>query len=127
MKNKENIENLAKKTVKELFCEKSSPLQQAGTARLFFDELTNLLSDGDSAPTRISSPNVLIEVIDSSTGKLYRRYLELDFHETGNGIRLRGEDIGGNPAEIVFLSNTAIEQIKELQGFGPDLPRCEDE
>lgn len=126
MKNKKNMKAFAQKTIHELLGEENSPLQNSLLLRLFFDEIANLLSDADSLPREISSPNVLVEVIDERTGRLYRRYLELAFNETGNGIRLCGEDIGGKPSEIVFLSNTAIEQIKELRGLGPDSPRCED-
>lgn len=75
----------------------------------------------------ISSPNAVVEVVDSNTGMLFRRYLELEYSENDNGIRLIGEDLGGNGTSIVFLSAAALEKLRDLRGAGRDNPRCKEE
>ena len=70
----------------------------------------------------ISSSVVTITVTDDKTGQIFTRSLPIDYFENDNGIRLRGENIQGQPIELVFLSNSALEKIKDLTGQGPDEP-----
>ncbi|MGF7011734.1 hypothetical protein M2146_002282 [Lachnospiraceae bacterium PF1-22] len=95
--------------------------------RELFDEITDLLKEEQPEATHLLAPNAVVEIIDQDSHVLYRRYLELAFEETGNGLRLMGDDMAGNPAGIVFLSNSALAQMKDLQGSGPDKPRCNHE
>ncbi len=73
---------------------------------------------------KIKAQSVIVEVSDQETGKLFRRNLPLNYLETDNGIILSGETSDGNPSDIVFLSDTALEKINDLTGNGPDSPRC---
>lgn len=96
--------------------------EQAELARKLFDSLTNELQK-DSSPTDfIAAPNVVVEIADKQTGQLYRRYLELEYQENDNGIRLLGENMSAEPAQIVFLSSNALHKMHELRGNGPDEP-----
>lgn len=125
MKDKYNMKQEAEKIAKELSESGKNSQEKALLLRELFDTLTDMLFHEKENATHISSPNALVEILDRNTGRLYRRYLELSCEETANGIRLIGEDIGGKPVQIVFLSNSAIEQMKDLQGSGANHPRCE--
>ena len=70
----------------------------------------------------ISASSVTVSVTDDSTGRTFSRTLPIDYFENANGIRLQGEDMQGQPAEIVFLSSTALNKIKDMTGKGPDSP-----
>lgn len=121
------VETLAAYAVREITKKADTAGEQAQLARALFDAISDALSHPSPEPTHIGAPNAAVEVIDSASGVLYRRYLELAYDETVNGLRLHGEDIGGHPAELVFLSNTALEKIDELKGDGPDRPPCRGE
>lgn len=101
-----------------------TPAARAQLVRQVFDGACDALRPGGGAPEHISAPNAVVEVVDAETGTLYRRYLELAYEETGNGLRLFGEDMAANPVQIVFLSKTALEHMGDLRGHGPDAPRC---
>ena len=73
----------------------------------------------------IRADAVCVQIRDQEQNRLYHRLLPLDFEENNNGIQLKGEDLYGNPASIVFLSNTAAEKIAALTGIGWDNPRCD--
>lgn len=91
--------------------------------RTLFDKISNeLLEKQNTEKQQILSPNIVVETIDANNGQLYRRYLEVEFIENANGIRLKGEDLGGKPSEIIFLSGLSIERIAELRGEGSDTP-----
>ncbi len=75
----------------------------------------------------ITANAVKLTVTDIETGRTFERTLPLDYYENHNGIRLRGENMQAQPAEIVFLSGGAVEHINELMGGGPDESRCDDE
>lgn len=72
----------------------------------------------------LSADTVTLEFRDSSSGRLYRRSLPLDYEENNNGVTLKGEDIHGKASSIAFLSNTAVEKIMALTGKGWENPRC---
>lgn len=74
----------------------------------------------------ISSDEVTIEVKDIKTNKIFRRTLELSYMENSNGLKLSGENLKGQPSEIVFLSNTAVDKIKDVTGQGLNHSRCHD-
>ncbi|MDR2784692.1 MAG: hypothetical protein LBB83_02135, partial [Treponema sp.] len=67
------------------------------------------------------------EVLDAESGRLFRRYLELEFEENDNGIRLAGENMAGEPTHLVFLSETALKKMRDIRGHGRDTPRCKEE
>ena len=104
----------------------ASPGDRSRLARRLFDELASRLLEEVPGTCHISAPNAVVEVVDETSGHLYRRYLELEYDESDNGLRLMGEDIAANPAQIVFLSEAALSRMKELRGEGPDEPRCHD-
>ncbi len=108
-------------------------IQDARAYALFAREVFDAIADrvasttsGD-APEQIAAPNAVIEVIDGGSGHLYRRYLELNYEENDNGLRLQGETMSGDATEIVFLSETAIRKIADLRGLGRNAPRCGDD
>lgn len=100
-------------------------LNASNFMRNVFDGLSDKLKEQSKGEEKlIESENAVVEIIDKNTGMLYRRYLELRFHENSNGIIIEGENLSGEKSQIVFLSNSAIVKIKELHGEGPDEPRC---
>lgn len=103
-----------------------SPEEQTRLARRLFDGLAEKLQESVTEATHITAPNAVVEVMDETSGHLYRRYLEVAYDESENGLRLIGEDMKANQVQIVFLSETALARMKELHGGGPDAPRCHD-
>jgi hypothetical protein len=94
--------------------------------RRLFDGLCERLS-ADVSVDHISAPNLVVEVLDTESGRLFRRYLELEFDENDNGIRLIGENMAGEEAQLVFLSETALKKMRDIRGYGRDTPRCKEE
>lgn len=74
----------------------------------------------------ISSDEITVEVKDKDTNKIFRRTLDMSYIENSNGIKMQGEDLKGNPSEIVFLSNPAINKIIDVTGKGLNKSRCHD-
>ncbi|WP_455538880.1 hypothetical protein [Terrisporobacter sp.] len=72
----------------------------------------------------ICSDEVTLEVIDEKTSRIFKRKLDISYVENSNGIRLQGENFEGKPSEIVFLSNTAIDKIKDVIGLGLNTSPC---
>ena len=72
----------------------------------------------------INAREITVEVTDSATGKLYRRTLPMDYFENANGIILRGENLDGSTAQIVFYSARGMQRMKDLTGGGPDEDPC---
>lgn len=101
----------------------SSPSEISGLMRGLFDSISESIS-GSVSINQISSPNIVAEVIDVKTGLLFRRYLEIEYNENSNGLMFTGENINGEKAEIVFLSESAISRISELKGSGENNPPC---
>jgi hypothetical protein len=120
-------------TISELAGQLRGRIDAPVLLRRLFDGLCEKLS-GDSASDlpaglsvdHISAPNLVVEVLDTESGKLFRRYLELEFEENDNGIRLIGENMAGEPAQIVFLSEAALIKMRDIRGHGQDTPRCKE-
>jgi hypothetical protein len=72
----------------------------------------------------ISADMVTIEVVDKVTGKTYRHELPIDYYETANCVKLKGENLQGQPSELVFYSGTGLSRLKDLTGLGPDKDPC---
>ncbi len=72
----------------------------------------------------IHASMVTLEVTDETTGETFRRELPIDFYETANFLRLKGEDLNGNPSELVFVSDTGMRRLKDLTGHGADSDPC---
>ncbi len=70
----------------------------------------------------IEADSVILEVVDKTTGCLYRRQVPLCYHENSNGIMLKGENLEGKSAVIALLSHQALEKFSDLIGRGPDAP-----
>lgn len=126
MNNEEKINERAAELARWIEEMADAPREQALLARRLFDGLATRLLEGAPGATHISAPNLVAEVVDKDSGRLYRRYLEVEYDESDNGLRLLGEDIGANPVQIVFLSEKALSRMHDLQGQGPDSPRCHD-
>lgn len=73
-------------------------------------------------PAVIEADSITVEVIDKTTGCLYRRQLPLFYQENSNGIMLKGENLEGKSAVISLLSDQALAKYSELIGRGPDTP-----
>lgn len=101
-----------------------TPAEAARAARDLFDVVSETLLEDAPPVSHIAAPNAVVEAVDKDTGRLYRRYLELAYDETANGVRLLGEDMAGKPVQAVFLSDAALKSMHELQGSGPDEPQC---
>jgi hypothetical protein len=65
---------------------------------------------------------VTLEVVDSKTGRIFKRTLPLEYLENSNGILLKGEDISGRPSQISFLSEFALQKTLDIIGRGSDSP-----
>lgn len=76
---------------------------------------------------QIAADQVTLYVQDQKTGHVYCRSLPLDYHENSNGIVLTGEAPDSRESQIAFLSNIAMEKIRDLTGHGPDVSPCEQE
>ncbi len=72
----------------------------------------------------ISAHEVTIEVTDQHTGRVYRRTLPIDYHETANALVLQGENLDGSISQLVFYSGRGVERLQGLTGKGPDQDPC---
>lgn len=75
-------------------------------------------------PNEIRARQITVEVTDETTGDTYRRTLPVEYYETANFLRLRGENMNGRPSELVFVSDTGMRHLKDLMGKGPDEDPC---
>ncbi len=90
------------------------------TVNRFFDELPVQ----PEPVSHLSAHEVTVEIIDETSGLLYRRQLPIDFEENGNGIKLTAEDLYGKPLQMVFYTAESIRRINDLMGKGPDEDKC---
>ncbi len=98
--------------------------EKSALLRALSDTLAETLMAAAPETDAVAAPNAVIEVLNAGSGALYRRYLELCYEENDNGIRLIGEDMAGNEAQLVYLSETALKKMHDLRGAGPDIPGC---
>lgn len=102
----------------------AEPRDQAKFARALFDAIADSIGERETAS--LQAQNAVVEIVDETSGALIRRYLELSYAETDNGLRLTGENMKGETADIVFLSEEAIRKIADIRGAGRDEPRCQE-
>ena len=57
---------------------------------------------GDADTEYIQASQVTVHVQDEAEGRVYSRLLPLTYRENSNGLVLRGENVSGEPSEIVF-------------------------
>lgn len=99
--------------------------EKAHLIRKLFDAIAEDLQKQSSEEFEfIEAPNVVMEIIDQKTGVLFRRYLEMEYIENNNGLKVTGETLEGRKTHIAFLSDNAINRLHELKGSGWDEPRC---
>ncbi|MBR3358144.1 MAG: hypothetical protein IKG46_10015 [Solobacterium sp.] len=73
---------------------------------------------------QITAGEVTVEVTDRTTGRTFRRTFPIDYLETSSVVRLRGEDLQGNPSEIVFFTSYGKKKLEDLTGQGIDYDPC---
>lgn len=73
---------------------------------------------------QITADHVTVEVTDAQSGLTFRRTFPLDYLETSSVVRLRGEDLQGNPSEIVFYTSFGRKKLEDLTGHGIDYDPC---
>ena len=73
----------------------------------------------------INASQVTVHVQDEATGRIYSRLLPLAYRENSNGLVLGGENVSGEPSEIVFFSETAAEKMSDITGLGEDHRPCQ--
>jgi hypothetical protein len=117
------IEQVIDKTAVEIAEKLRGRKDAAALLRRLADGISERLLE-NTVTDHIAAANAVLEVVDASSLRLYRRYLELEYEENDNGIRLTGEDLAGKSVGIVFLSETALKKMKDLRGSGADSPRC---
>ena len=78
----------------------------------------------DEKVFEIRASEITVELTDQHSGKVYRRTLPMDYFENANGIILRGENLDGSTAQIVFYSARGMQRMKDLTGGGPDEDPC---
>ena len=124
MDNKKPMEQVVEELAAWVQKNGDTPAHQTQLMRQLYDGLAQALLGNAPAVASITAPNLVAEVADEATGRLHRRYLEVEYQESDNGICLAGEDMGGAPVQMVFLSSAALARMRELQGGGPNAPRC---
>lgn len=72
----------------------------------------------------ISADSVVVEVVDKHSGRCFRRELPIDFLETANLLRLRGESLDGSMSELVFYTARGVERVRDLTGRGAEHDGC---
>lgn len=90
------------------------------------DYFNNNLAPNNTPLDFISCDEITIEVKDKTTNRIFRRNLDISYIENSNGLKLMGENLKGEPSEIVFLSDTAINKIIDVTGRGLNKSRCHD-
>lgn len=79
---------------------------------------------GDTETEYINASKVTIHVQDEAAGRIYSRLLPLTYRENNNGLVLSGENVSGEPSEIVFFSETAVDKVSDITGHGEDHSPC---
>ena len=72
----------------------------------------------------IKADLVTVEVVDKTTGQVYRRELPIEYTENANFLRLRAENYSGEMSELVFFTQRGIERLRDMTGKGADHEDC---
>lgn len=96
------------------------------TINYILDYFNNNLTPNNAPLDFISCDDITVEVKDKATNRIFRRNLDISYIENSNGLKLMGENLKGEPSEIVFLSDTAINKIIDVTGHGLNKSRCHD-
>lgn len=96
------------------------------TINYISDYFNNNLAPNNTPLDFISCDEITVEVKDKTTNRIFRRNLDISYIENSNGLKLMGENLKGEPSEIVFLSDTAINKIIDVTGQGLNKSRCHD-
>lgn len=72
----------------------------------------------------LAADEVTLEIINRENQQVFRRTVPLQFEENHNGLKLLGENLDGQPSEIVFLSQQGLAKLGDLMGKGPDEDQC---
>lgn len=96
------------------------------TISYILDYFNDNLTPNNAPIDFISCDEIAIEVKDKTTNRIFRRNLDVSYIENSNGLKLMGENLKGEPSEIVFLSDTAINKIIDVTGQGLNKSRCHD-
>ena len=96
------------------------------TINYISDYFNNNLAPNNTPLDFISCDEVTVEVKDKATNRIFRRNLDISYIENSNGLKLMGENLKGEPSEIVFLSDTAVNKIIDVTGQGLNKSRCHD-
>ena len=96
------------------------------TINYISDYFNNNLAPNNTPLDFISCDEITVEVKDKATNRFFRRNLDISYIENSNGLKLMGENLKGEPSEIVFLSDTAVNKIIDVTGQGLNKSRCHD-
>jgi len=96
------------------------------TISYILDYFNDNLTPNNAPIDFISCDEITVEVKDKTTNRIFRRNLDVSYIENSNGLKLMGENLKGEPSEIVFLSDTAINKIIDVTGQGLNKSRCHD-
>lgn len=96
------------------------------TISYILDYFNDNLTPNNAPIDFISCDEITVEVKDKTTNRIFRRNLDISYIENSNGLKLMGENLKGEPSEIVFLSDTAINKIIDVTGQGLNKSRCHD-
>ncbi|WP_419725085.1 hypothetical protein [Terrisporobacter petrolearius] len=96
------------------------------TISYLIEHFNNNLTPNNAPLDFISCDEITVEVKDKTTNRIFRRNLDISYIENSNGLKLMGENLKGEPSEIVFLSDTAINKIIDVTGQGLNKSRCHD-
>lgn len=96
------------------------------TISYILDYFNDNLTPNNAPIDFISCDEITVEVKDKTTNRIFRRNLDVSYIENSNGLKLMGENLKGEPSEIVLLSDTAINKIIDVTGQGLNKSRCHD-
>lgn len=96
------------------------------TISYILDYFNDNLTPNNAPIDFISCDEITVEAKDKTTNRIFRRNLDVSYIENSNGLKLMGENLRGEPSEIVFLSDTAINKIIDVTGQGLNKSRCHD-
>lgn len=74
--------------------------------------------------TQITAREITVEVKDIATGQVFRRTLPIEYLETATFVRMFGEDLKGNPSELVLYTSFGTKKVQDLTGGGIDYDPC---